>query len=112
MSSLSKLNTHSTYNNDSDSDLSTFITSETNSFPSFLIKKDLAMTSMEYLEEDSIIPPYLDVEDLSPMYQRFNSNVVILSTRNQSGMKINADLINTTLQHFPVVIENKENNQI
>ena len=112
MSSLSKLNTHSTYINDSDSDISTFINLETNSFPSFLMKKDIAMTSMEHLEEDSILPPYLEPEDHSPTYQKFNSNVFILSTRSQSGMKVNDDLIHSTLQYFPVVVSDNENNQI
>ena len=76
------------------------------------MKKDIAMTSMEYLEEDSILPAYLEYEEHSPTYQKFNTNVLIISTRNQSGLKVNDTLIHNALQCFPTVISDKENNQL
>lgn len=112
MSTLSKLNLNSINISDSDSEMSTFISSDTYSFPSFLIEKDLAMTSMEYLEEDSILPPYIETEDSSPSsptYRRFNSNVFLVSNRSQSGLEINDSLINNALQYIPMIIPNKDN---
>lgn len=108
MSSGLKFNTNSLDFSDCDSELSTFIMSDRKTFPSFLIEKDIAMSPIEFLEEDSLLESSCDHEDDSPNYHRINTNVVLISSRSQDGIVIDDALINGSLNVFPTIInENK-----
>ena len=102
MSSDLKFNNNSLDFSDCDSELSTFIISDRKSFPSFLTDKDIAMSPIEFIEEDSLLES--SCEDDSPNYHRINTNVFLISSRSQDGIVIDDALINDSLNFFPTII--------